>query len=308
MNMNYKKRLSIITVCLTLLAFLPAKAQTSQQLEPMAELVELYEQLNQAFPYSDYVTMNPDEVHFWVNRNMMPEYDFVGIMEKIKPTIERLKSLPHIGNAIYRENTPAEGVEYACHPSHNDDVQENYVELLFSRNMIHFYYTSKKKASTFTHQTRQQIADEMEELVQQYISRPNVKTRDIMFDGPTYQYQLVTFNNPQQIRQHAEGTIYTVPNTNQEDWLRFFNKIRDYAIHEHVQVAWNDVYRDHEAVEILIDRDSTIPIVYAATWKDGELTLLRLEGTEGFNIILPRIWSEDSPIFDPKRNKDYIQP
>ena len=72
-------------------------AQTSPLVEPMKDLVEMYEALNRAFPYSDYVTLKQNEVCYWVNRSMRPEYDFLGTLEKLKPMIEKLKSLPSKG-------------------------------------------------------------------------------------------------------------------------------------------------------------------------------------------------------------------
>ena len=179
------------------------------------------------------------------------------------------------------------------------------MELIFNRNKIHFYYTSKRRKCELKNEPNEQIVNEMEDIFRMFINRTGSVSYGIVFDGPTYQYQLVTFNNPHQIRQHAEGQVFSIPNCSIEDWKMIFNKIRGYALRNNVQVAWNDIYRDHESVEIWIDRESTIPIVYAATFKENELKLLRLEGTKDYNVVLPRVWSEDSPIFNPKKNKDY---
>ncbi|MBQ7239148.1 MAG: hypothetical protein IJS20_10190 [Bacteroidales bacterium] len=303
--MIYRIKLIIIVGLLQGLWGGKVAAQSADCVVPMQELVEIYDELNRAFPFSDYVTLKQSEVCYWVNRTMRPEYDFVGTMERLKPVIDKLKSLPCKNPPYTSDSQPAEGIVYACRPTFRDVSQDNYVELVFNRNKIHFYYTSKRRTTALKNEPNQQIANEMDELFWTFTKRPEVVSYGITFDGPTYQYQLVTFNNPQQIRQHAEGRIFTIPNCKVEDWMLIFNKMRGYALRYNVQVAWNDVYRDHESVEIWIDRESTVPIVFAATIKEGELKLLRLEGTKDFNIVLPRVWSEDSPIFNPKRNNDY---
>ena len=135
--------------------------------------------------------------------------------------------------------------------------------------------------------------------------RSGVTKDSIVFDGPSYKYQLVTFTNFQQMMQHAEGVVYNIPNAKHSDWLQFFNKMKSYAIKANVRVAWNDVYREYESVEIWVDRENTIPVVFAAAMKGDTLKVLRLEGTEEYNVILPRVWSEESPVFSPKRIKAY---
>lgn len=296
----------ISTLLLCVWVTVRTTAQSLPLVEPMKDLVEMYEALNRAFPYSDYVTLKQNEVCYWVNRSMRPEYDFLGTFEKLKPMIEKLKSLPSKGERTIRENDPAEGIVFACYPNFHDDTQENYVELVFNRNLMHFCYISRNKNAVLGHEAHPAIVEEMEKLFGEYVSRKDVGSVGVIYDGPTYQYQLVTFNNSERIRQHAEGTIYIIPNGTEADWQRIFEQIKNYALVHNVQVAWNDVYRDGESVEILIDRESTVPIVFAAALKDGELKLLRLEGTADYNIVLPRIWSEDSPVFNPKKNKDYL--
>ena len=284
-------------------------AQQDSIVVQMDNLVDVYEELNRLYPFSDYVTLKQGEVAYWVNRTMRSEYDFVGDCQRLKPLIDKLKALPCIGQKVIKEgaDTPAEGIVFACHPSFRDDVQNNYIELVFNRNTIHFLYTSKLKESVIPYESNDRIADEMDNFFAQYISRPEVYKFGVQYDGPTYQYQLVTFNNPQKLRQHAEGVIYTVPNCSIDDWNTIFEKIKGYALTNNVDVAWNDVYRHYESVEILIQRASTIPIVFAATYRDETLKLLRIEGTENYNIVLPRIWSEDTPVFNPKKNKDYYK-
>ena len=304
--MVYRLKYIIISLLLSGWMSQQVVAQTAPLVEPMSELVEIYEELNRAFPYSDYVTLKQNEVCYWVNRSMQPKYDFLGTLEKLKPMIEKLKSLPCKGEVTMIDNEPAEGITFACYPSFHDEVQENYVELVFNRNLMHFCYISRNKNVILGHAANPTIVEEMETLFGEYVSRKDVGSMGVIYDGPTYLYQLVTFNNSERIRQHAEGTIYTIPNGTKADWLRIFEKIKSYALVHNVQVAWNDVYRDGESVEIWIDRESTVPIVFAAALKDDELKLLRLEGTADYNIVLPRIWSEDSPIFNPKKNKDYL--
>lgn len=284
-------------------------AQQDSIVVQIDNLVDVYEELNRLYPYCDYVTLKQGEVAYWINRTMKPEYDFVGDYQRLKPLIDKLKALPCIGQKVIKEgtDTPAEGIVFACHPSFRDDVQSNYVELVFNRNMIHFLYTSKLKESAIPYESNDRIADEMDSFFAQYISRPEVFKFGVQYDGPTYQYQLVTFNNPQKLMQHAEGVIYTIPNCSIDDWNAIFEKIKGYALVNNVDVAWNDVYRHYESVEILIQRASTIPIAFAAAYKDETLKLLRIEGTENYNIVLPRIWSEDTPVFNPKKNKDYYK-
>lgn len=284
-------------------------AQQNTIVVQMKNLVDVYEELNMLYPYSDYVTQKQGEVAYWVNRNMKPEYDFIGDYQRLKPLVDKLKALPCIGQKVIQEgtDTPAEGIVFACYPSFRDDVQTNYIELVFNRNTIHFLYMSKLKDADVPYESNDRIAEEMDSFFAQYISRPEVFKFGVQYDGPTYQYQLVTFNNPQKLKQHAEGIIYSIPNCSIDEWHAIFNKIKGYALLNNVEVAWNEVYRYYESVEILIQRASTIPIVFAATYKDETLKLLRVEGTENYNIVLPRIWSEDTPIFNPKKNKDYYK-
>ena len=272
----------------------------------MDELTGIYEELNRLYPYGDYVTLKQGEVAYWVNRMMKPEYDFVGDYQRMKPLIDKLKGLPCLGQKLIKEgeDMPAEGIVFACRPSFRDDTQTNYVELVFNRNSIHFHYSSSLKNGTATYEPNDRIAEEMDSLFAWYTTKPEALMSAVQYDGPTYQYQLVTFNNPQKLRQHAEGSIYTVPNCSVDDWNTIFEKIKSYALVNNVEVAWNDVYRHYESVEILVQRASTVPIVFAATYKDGTLKLLRLEGTENYNVVLPRIWSEDTPVFNPKKNKE----
>lgn len=305
MIINNKVIVIAVVICSLLSA--DVKAQESAHLVLMEELVDIYEELNSMFPNSDYVKLTQNEASYWVNRTMKPEYDFVGNLEKLQPTIKKLQALPCIGKKVVKEDSPAEGIIFACNPSFRDEKQENYVELIFNRNTIHFCYTSKRKHANYLYESNDWIAAEMNNLFDLFIARPNTTQFGIILDGPTYQYQLVTFTNSQRIKQHAEGIIFTIPDCSVEDWCQIADKMKSYAIKHNVQVAWNDVYRDYESVEILIDRESTIPIVFAAAFKDEELKLLRLEGTANHNIVLPRIWSEDSPVFNPKKNIDYIK-
>ena len=54
-------------------------AQQDSIVVQIDNLVDVYEELNRLYPYSDYVTLKQGEVAYWINRTMKPEYDFVGI-------------------------------------------------------------------------------------------------------------------------------------------------------------------------------------------------------------------------------------
>lgn len=303
------KAIHFFTLCLLLsLSHSRVMAQEATRVVPMKEIMGVYAMLDSLFPFSDYVLCRQSEVAYWVNRKLPPEYDMMEGIKKIQPCIDILDALPATGQQMVKKNSADGGLIYACFPSFRDDEQENFVEIVFKKGHIHFAYNSRKKHIIDCHQANDLIANEMEGLFKPYISKPDAVCSPVVYDGPTYQYQMVTFNNTQKVKQHAKGTLYDIPGCKEADWQRIFSKIKSYANTDHVEVAWNEVYRHYECAQILIDRASTVPIVYAAAWKEGVLKLLRLEGTADYNIVLPRIWPEDSPIFDPSKNTDIPKP
>lgn len=300
------KAMNIVVLCL--LCISRAWAQDTTRVVPMKEITAVYEMLDSLFPHSDYVIHRQSEVAYWVNRKLPPEYDLKKGWEQIRACIDKLYAQPATGKQIYKDDAPEGVIIYASRPSFRDGEQANYVEIIFDKKHIHFCYESRKREPADSRKANDAIAEEMDALFRPYVSRKEAVPQSIVFDGPTYQYQMITFNNPQKVKQRAEGTLYDIPGCTEADWNRIFGKIKSYANTGHVEVAWNDVYRHYECAEILIDRTSTIPIVFAAAWKEGVLKLLRLEGTQDYNIILPRIWSEDDHIFDPKKNTDNPKP
>ena len=279
-------------------------AQDTRCVEPLPELVEIYEELNKMFPNSDYVILRQDEASYWVNRTTAISPD---MREKIKQIF-----LSHNLTFSEKEEVLSEQEKISrdmvfsatLHGSKRD--QTNYVELLCNDEGLHFYYYSKLLKPVLSYEANDRIAEEFDRLFAKYTSKKGVTNKPIVYDGYTYMYQLVTFNNSQQLKQHAEGIIYTVPNCKESDWKLFFDLMKGYAFKSGIKVAWNDVYRDYEAVEILVERENTIPIVFGATFRNGIMKLIRLEGTMDHNIVLPRVWPEESPVFNPKENVDYI--
>lgn len=287
--MKYK-----LVIILSLIFSGVINAQNTQTVEPLPELVEMYEELNKMFPNSDYVILRQDEASYWVNRTTVMSSD---MREKIKQIItnHKLTYSEKDGEIVFGTTLRSSKID-----------QVNYVELLCNDDGLHFYYYSKLIKPVSSYEPNDRIAEEFERLLGKYISKKGVTSKPVVFDGYTYLYQLVTFNNSQQLKQHAEGTLYNVTGCKEGDWKQFFDMMKGYAFRPGVKVAWNDVYRDYEAVEILIERENTIPIVFGATFKDGTMKLIRLEGTKDHNIVLPRVWPEDSPVFDPKKNVDLI--
>ena len=304
--MNMNKIIKSISLLFCVFSLISMKAQNDSRVAQIPEIVDLYEQLERMFPYSDYVNLTQTEVSYWVNNNMKQTEDFAQGLKKMQSAIKKIKAIYGDDNIVVESTNSDDSLVFACRPNYHDSVQSNYMEIVYNREKIHFYYgSSLNDKSANYHEANDNIVADIDNMLKTFMMRSGVTKDSIVFDGPSYKYQLVTFTNFQQMMQHAEGVVYNIPNAKHSDWLQFFNKMKSYAIKANVRVAWNDVYREYESVAIWVDRENTIPVVFAAAMKGDTLKVLRLEGTKEYNIILPRVWSEESPVFSPKRIKAY---
>lgn len=293
---------NVIFLLFCLISFACAKAQAQACVAQIPEAVGLYRELVDMFPYSDYVKLDQAEACYWVNSSMKSDKTFDDGMKKICQVIPHLKAMCTESDVLIDNTHSTDSLVFACRPSFCDSVQINYLEIVYNRQKLHFYYGSHlNDKNSIGYEANDHIVGSMDSLMETYLSRPGVSADSIVYNGPAYQYQLVTFANQQQIMQHAEGVIYTIPDCSMGDWYKFYGKMKNYAMIRNVKVAWNDIYREYESVEIWIDRANTIPVVFAAAFKGKNLKILRLVGTPDYNIVLPRVWPEDSPVFSPRR-------
>ena len=65
--MNMNKIIKIISLLFCVFSLISMKAQNDSRVAQIPEIVDLYEQLENMFPYSDYVNLTQTEVSYWVN-------------------------------------------------------------------------------------------------------------------------------------------------------------------------------------------------------------------------------------------------
>ena len=218
--MNMNKIIKIISLLFCVFSLISMKAQNDSRVAQIPEIVDLYEQLENMFPYSDYVNLTQTEVSYWVNNNMKQTEDFAQGLKKMQSAIKKIKAIYGDDNIVVESTNSDDSLVFACRPNYHDSVQSNYMEIVYNREKVHFYYgSSLNDKSANYHEANDNIVVDIDNMLKTFMMRSGVTKDSIVFDGPSYKYQLVTFTNFQQMMQHAEGVVYNIPNAKHSDWL-----------------------------------------------------------------------------------------
>lgn len=169
---------------------------------------------------------------------------------------------------------------------------------------VAFFYNARIKGRDFKYQPgvndpnslpRQDIADEMDALLNRYTKRKGTKKETVSYAPGKTRYNFVTFNS--NVNNGCNGYRYIVPNCKESDYAEFRDAMKRHSMTSSVRTSSNDVYWQYEECAICVFiPGSTNPVMVGAALKGTDLYLIRTEG-DGC-CFLPRAWAEDSPVWD----------
>lgn len=299
----------IFAAWLLALACLPALAQKSWQTSYMQlnpTIMGIYHELDSIFPLRYLANESPADCGYWVN------YDFSSFKEfkLYQPWLESLLKRMDKVDAYSRVTIETDSVSKYTHAielnlTTPNNIQKDRCYLYVTNNKVSFHYRAKIESEEYKYQNkkddpngqpRQDIADNMDALLNKYIHRKNVKADSVFYDSSKRNYRYVSFSSKYEL---ARGCRYIVPNCKESDYQKFQDAIRSYARINPVRTSCNDVYWQYDESAICVFRpNNPNPLIVAAALKGTDLYLIRLEGIE--SCFLPRAWAEESPVLENK--------
>lgn len=297
-------------VCLSTFARSEQQVYKTSYMQLNQDIMEIYHELDSIFPLRYLANESPADCGYWVNYNFTSRKEF----ELYRPWLESLLKRMEGVDAYSRTTQTKDSVNNYLRatelsPTTPNNIQKDRSYLYITQDKVSFYYRAKIEGQDFHYnikeddangQPRQDIADKMDALLNQYIKDKNVTTQPVKYDAARCNYKFVSFSSKYET---AQGYRYIVPNCKPSDYQKFRNAIRSYSRTAPVRTSCNDVYWQYDESAICIFRPNTPnPLIIAAALKGTDLYLIRLEGYK--SCFLPRAWAEDNPMWN---FKDYYK-
>lgn len=287
----------------------PGRKLQTQYLTLNPAIMQIYHELDSIFPLRYLANESPTDCAYWVN------YTFASPKEKklyrpwIESLIQRLKTVESYSVTEHRKDSAdvyAHGIQGNATTPATEQKDAYYLHL--TDRGVAFYYNARIKGRDFKYQPgvndpnslpRQDIADEMEALLNRYAKRKGTKKEAVSYDPVKTRYNFVTFNS--NVNRGCSGYRYIVPDCKESDYAKFRDAIKRHSMTSSVRTSSNDVYWQYEECAICVFKPgSTNPVMIGAALKGTDLYLILAEGDDC--CFLPRAWAEDSPVWD-NRNK-----
>lgn len=276
------------------------QAMQGEHLTLNAELVEIFNTLDKTFPKRYLINEEPHHVGMWVIYKFKGRKEYEEHYPLIKKLIDRINRMP--AYRAYTERLDSAGMEgygVALTPKIDTYEQTDYVNLSIQPKEMRFHYRASINNMKMPWNQRQDVADAVDQLLNEYTSRNDVTKKEVRFDGRRTKYDYLTFTKPDNCTYRCSGTRYIVPNCTAADYDRIYRFIRSYALSNSVTVASNDCQNQetYEEIAIGIKQNSKRPLMVGAALKGTDLYLIRTEGDIGSHAWLPRSWAEDDPAY-----------
>ncbi|MBR1522021.1 MAG: hypothetical protein IJ635_12420 [Bacteroidaceae bacterium] len=262
------------------------------------ELVSLFNTLDSIFPKHYLINEEPHCVGMWVDysfKNLKEYRQYRPVIEKL---IERLNQVPAYRS--YTERLDSTGMEkygITLTPKTDSYRQTDYAYLTVQPRRMNFHYFANINGMKMPWNRRQDVADAADELLAEYINRPDVKKETVIFDGTKTNYKFLSYHKPYDCTYRCSGTRYIVPNCTAADYDRLYRFIRSHALSESVTVASNEIRGQYEEISLGVNQATNRPLIVGAALKGTDLYLIRTEGDIGSQAWIPRAWAEDNPIY-----------
>ena len=270
---------------------------TCMQLNPV--LMDIYHELDSIFPLHYLANESPAHCAYWVNFQFSSRDQFERYRPWVESLIRRLDKVEAYKRNINFTDSINEyfnGVELVLKTPNS--VQKDNCVFFISQSRISFHYNARVEGEDFRFandpddpngQSRQDIADHMDRLINAYIHRKGVE-KDSVYYPQDKDYAYVTFNSTNGEPSH--GYRYIVPDCTVKDFRVFSDAIHAYSRTAPVRTSFNDNYWQYEAAAICIIRpNGQNPLMVAAALKGMRLYLLRIVGDH--TCFMPRAWAED---------------
>ncbi len=272
------------------------------QLNPI--VMDVYNELDSIFPLRYLANESPADCAYWVNYTFSSPKEFELYRPWLETLLKRLEKTETYTRKILVTdslNRYERAVQLSLvTPNH---VQKDYCYLYVKKNKVSFFYQARIDGESYVYnngpsdpngQPRQDIADNMDALLNQYINRKNVRKEAVDYDPHKCNYRYLSFlsNN----NRSSHGFRYIVPNCTSSDYRKFRDAIRSYSRKNPVRTSCNDMYWRYDESAICIFRpNNPNPLMIAAALKGTDLYLLRIEGEN--TCFLPRAWAEENPVW-----------
>lgn len=263
------------------------------------KIVDAFSVLDSIFPMRYLINEEPHIVLYHVGHYFKNEADYNRNLPKLTAIMEELKQIP--AYRLYTSIIDTVGqsaMEIAVSPKTERYGQTDFLKMSISPRIVVFEYTASVPQMKMPTTSNQEIANHVDDLLQQYIRRGKVKKEPISFDGYQTNYWYLSFLKKYDSTYRCSGTRYIVPNCTEKDFEQFYRLFRDYALVNDVSIASNDIYNWYEATAISVHQDNRRPLMVAAALKGTDLYLIRCEGEANSQGWLPRAWTEDDPVWD----------
>lgn len=280
----------------------------SRYMKLNSDVMQVYKELDSIFQLRYLANESPTDCAYWINYSFSSRDEF----EKYKPWLESIMSrLQNVDRYSLTfgvvDSVDVYGRTLSAQLVTPNTVQKDQLTFFISNKRVGFFYRAMVGTEEIRDtgspddpngQPRQDIADAMDLLLNEYINRKNVRADSVSYNERNVYYQYVSFvaNG----NGGASGVRYVVPNCTESDYAKFKNAIRSYAVVNPVRTSCNDMYWQYDASAIAIVRpDKKPPLIVAAELKGSDLYLVRAEGYDGMSF-LPRAWAEEDPVWRMK--------
>lgn len=273
------------------------QAMQGEHLTLNPEMIEIFNTLDKTFPKRYLINEEPNHVGMWVVYKFKGRKEYEEYRPLIKKLIDRINRMPAYRAYTERlDSAGMEGYSIALTPKTDTYEQTDYVNLAIRPKEMRFHYRARIDNTPMPWEQRQDVADAVDQMLNEYINRTGVTKKDIRFDGRRTNYNYLTFTKPSNCTLRCSGTCYIVPNCTTADYDRIYRFIRGYALSNSVTVASNDFLGIYEEIAIGVNQKNRRPLMVGAALKGTDLYLIRTEGDVGSHAWLPRAWAEDNPV------------
>lgn len=270
------------------------KIQDSPYVHLNQTAIETFQELDHMFPLRYLRNEEQHLASYWVNYQFRSEKEARQYATKLMVIFNRLNSV-----SAYRKYTETvdtigrEGYGLSLTLKTDTYRQTDYLKFGFDNRKMYFYYRAGIDDMKPSREPRQDIADDMNALLRQYVKRKGVASTKVDYNDKE-RYRFYSFA-PKPIKGYTIGVRYVIPNCTQKDFMKFHDKIQGYSMVSNVHTAFNDVYGQYEEAAIRVQQNSDRSLMVAVALKGTDLYLIRTEGDVGLLGYMPRAWAEKDP-------------
>lgn len=284
--------------CLAFIMTCTAGMQAQTFYEENPAVMQIFRELDKMFPKHYLTRRDISRGQYWLIYIYEDQEDYKKHQPKLWEIFKKLNKLPALHKYVEEiDSADVQAKHYSMTFPTQINGQTDYLSLSTDNNRLRFFFLSQNKliVPNANPLPDQKVVAELESLLKEYLSRPDVRMEDVTYKGNVDYGQYEDFENS---RRNVSGRRYIVRNCSEKDYQRFYALFHKYIKKDYVFAASHDVYWDYDECTVRVRQSNGRPLFMSAALKGNDLYLLRAEGTPDGGGALPRAWAEDNPVWE----------